>query len=111
GVAGFTIASAICSIAPNLGVLVFGRSIQGASAAGIMSCSNALIKLTYPKRLFGVGVSINAAVIAAASASGPSIAAAIMSVATWHWLFIINLPAGVFVVIMGSKFLPRSRMN
>jgi len=108
GVAGFTIASAICAAAPNLGVLILGRAIQGASAAGIMSCSNALIKLTYPKRLFGVGVSINAAVIAAASASGPSIAAAIMSVATWHWLFIINLPVGIFVVVTGSKFLPRN---
>jgi DHA2 family multidrug resistance protein-like MFS transporter len=111
GVAIFTIASGVCASAPGLAMLIFGRALQGAGAAGIMSCSNALIKLTYPKRLFGRGVSINAAVIAAASASGPSIAAAILSVASWHWLFLINLPTGVFVVLLGIKALPHNAVK
>jgi DHA2 family multidrug resistance protein-like MFS transporter len=106
GVTIFTVASGVCASAPDLAMLIFGRALQGAGAAGIMSCSNALIKLTYPKRLYGRGVSINAAVIAAASASGPSIAAAVLSVASWHWLFLINLPTGVFVVLLGIKALP-----
>jgi DHA2 family multidrug resistance protein-like MFS transporter len=106
GVAIFTLASVACSLAKSLPMLVCARGLQGAGAAGLMAVNGALLRLTYPKRLFGRGVAINSAVIAAASAAGPSVAAAVLSVASWPWLFAINIPLGSLVFALGWRALP-----
>lgn len=106
GIAVFTVASALCVMSHSLAMLVAARALQGAGASGIMACNGALLRLTYPKRFFGRGVAINSATIAAASAAGPSVAAAVLSIASWPWLFAINLPLGVIAIGFGSRALP-----
>jgi DHA2 family multidrug resistance protein-like MFS transporter len=108
GIIVFTAASAMCVTARSLPMLVGARALQGAGAAGIMAVNGALLRLTYPRHLFGRGVAINSATIAAASAAGPSVAAAVLSVASWPWLFAINLPLGVVVITLGMHVLPRN---
>ena len=106
GVVVFTLGSLFCALSHTFHVLVASRVIQGAGAAMIMSVNTSLIKIIYPKRHLGKGVGLNATVVAIASVTGPSLAAAILSVATWEWLFAINIPIGIVTWFMGRKFLP-----
>ena len=50
---------------------------------------------------------INAMVVAISAAAGPSVASGILSVASWHWLFAINVPLGLVALTLGLKYLPR----
>ena len=106
GVAVFTFGSLFCALSHTFHVLVASRVIQGIGAAMIMSVNTSLIKIIYPKRHLGKGVGLNATVVAIASVTGPSLAAAILSVTTWEWLFAINVPIGIVTWFMGRKFLP-----
>ena len=106
GVIVFTIGSLFCALSHNLSLLVISRVFQGFGAAMIMSVNTSLIKLIYPKRRLGEGVGLNATVVAIASVAGPTLAAGILSVASWPWLFAINVPVGVVTFFMGRRYLP-----
>ncbi len=106
GVVVFTIGSLFCALSHTFHVLVASRIVQGLGAAMIMSVNTSLIKIIYPKRHLGKGVGLNATVVAIASVTGPSLAAAILSVTTWEWLFAINVPVGIATWFMGRRFLP-----
>lgn len=106
GVAVFTAASAACLLSSSLRMLIVARAVQGLGAAGIMGVNAALVRLTYPTRMLGRGIALNSVVVATASVAGPSLAAAILSLASWHWLFALNLPLGVLLLWVGRKNLP-----
>ena len=106
GLALFTVASLACALAPGYPMLVAGRIVQGLGAAGIMSVNIALIRFLYPQSRLGQGVGNMAVVVAVSSASSPTIAAAILSVASWRWLFLVNVPIGVVALVMAIRTLP-----
>lgn len=108
GVAVFTIASALCALSRSFMMLLAARALQGVGAASVMSVNIALTRLIYPREILGRGLALNAMVIAIATAAGPTIAGAILAVASWHWLFIINLPFGIAAFIIGRKLLPHN---
>jgi DHA2 family multidrug resistance protein-like MFS transporter len=107
GVALFTAASALCALAPSLPWLVAARCLQGLGSAAVMPLGLALLRFTYPRRLLGQAIAWNALTIAAASAAGPAVGAAILSVASWPWLFAVNLPVGALVLVACAR-LPRT---
>ena len=106
GVAVFTVGSLFCSLTATLPLLVVARVFQGIGAATIMSVNTSLVRIIYPKRHLGKGVGLNATVVAIASVAGPTLAAAILSVASWPWLFAINVPVGIITFYLGRKYLP-----
>lgn len=106
GVAVFTVGSLLCSLTATLPLLVVARVFQGIGAAMIMSVNTSLVRIIYPKRHLGKGVGLNATVVAIASVAGPTLAAAILSVASWPWLFAINVPVGIITFYLGRKYLP-----
>lgn len=108
GVVIFTVSSALCAASQSFGMIVAARTLQGIGAACIMSVNIALTRLIYPPQVLGRGLGLNAMVIATATAAGPTLAGAILSVASWHWLFIINIPLGVIVLIVGHRLLPHN---
>jgi MFS transporter, DHA2 family, multidrug resistance protein len=108
GLAVFTLASLGCAFAPTLLTLSIARVIQGIGAAGIMSVSPALVRFTYPRQQLGRAVGINAFVVATSAALGPTIAAAVMAVAHWRWLFGINVPLGVVTFAIALQALPEN---
>jgi DHA2 family multidrug resistance protein-like MFS transporter len=71
-----------------------------------MSVNIALIRFIYPHSRLGQGVGNMAVVVAVASAASPSVAAAILSVASWHWLFLVNVPIGALALITAARTLP-----
>jgi DHA2 family multidrug resistance protein-like MFS transporter len=106
GLAIFTAASLACGLAESLPVLVAARVAQGIGAAGIMSVNTALVRFVFPRSQLGRGVATIALVVAVSSASGPSVAAAILAVASWHWLFTFNLPVGLLALWLALRSLP-----
>jgi len=106
GLAVFTLASLACAFAPSLLTLSVARVIQGFGAAGIMSVNGALVRFTYPHRYLGRAMGINAFVVATSAALGPTIAAAVLAVAHWRWLFGINVPLGVIAILIALYALP-----
>ncbi len=106
GLGLYTAASLLCALAPSLPVLVIGRVLQGFGGAGIMSVNGALVRFIFPRDALGRGIGFNALVVAGSSAAGPSVAAAVMSVLSWPWLFALQVPAGIAALWMSHRFLP-----
>ena len=108
GLSLFTLASIACALSPTLGTLIAARAVQGLGAAGLMAVNGAMVRLTYPRNQLGRGVALNSMTVATASVAGPSIAAAVLSVASWPWLFAVNVPLGLVVISLGWRALPRN---
>ncbi|MGH8137037.1 MAG: MFS transporter [Steroidobacteraceae bacterium] len=108
GLAVFTLASLACAFAPSLLTLSLARIVQGLGAAGIMSVSAALVRFTYPRRLLGRAIGINAFAVAVCAAIGPTVAAAVLAVSQWRWLFGINVPIGLCTILIAIKALPQT---
>ena len=108
GVVIFTSASVLCAASQNFAMIIASRAIQGIGAACVMSVNIALARLIYPREVLGRGLALNAMVIAIATAAGPTIAGSILSIASWHWLFLINVPFGIVAFILGKRLLPRN---
>jgi MFS transporter, DHA2 family, multidrug resistance protein len=106
GVAVFTLASALCCLAPSLPWLVAARFLQGVGGSAVMGLNIALLRFSFPSAMIGRAFGWNAMVIALSSAAGPTVGAAILAHAGWTWLFAINLPVGA-VVLLTSRGLPR----
>lgn len=106
GIVIFTCASLTCALSSSFWMLVSARIVQGFGAACIMSVNTALVRLIYPPEFLGRGMGINAMIVAVSVAAGPSIAGGILSFASWHWLFAINIPLGVCAFITGYILLP-----
>lgn len=115
GLLVFTFTSLACALSHSLEMLTLARVAQGLGGAALMSVNTALIRLIFPKRFLGRGVGINSFVVAVSSAAGPTIAAAILSIASWQWLFLINIPLGIVSLTLAIRYLPansgRSRIT
>jgi MFS family permease len=108
GFAVFTIASLCCALSHSLISLGIARFIQGLGAAGIVSVNTALIRTIFPSKILGRGLGINAMVVAVSAAIGPTFAAGILSLASWPWLFAVNVPVGILGLGISLRTLPRS---
>ena len=106
GLALFTLSSVGCALSRTLTQLILTRVIQGFGAAAITSVNTTLIRNIYPKNQLGRGMGINATIVAVSSVAGPSIAAAILSIGSWPWLFAVNIPVGLVALLLSSRFLP-----
>jgi MFS transporter, DHA2 family, multidrug resistance protein len=106
GLGLFTVASLACGLADTLPLLIGARVLQGFGAAGIMSVNSALVRFIVPRAELGRGIASITLVVAICSAAGPSLAAGILSVASWHWLFTFNVPFGVLAVVLALRSLP-----
>jgi DHA2 family multidrug resistance protein-like MFS transporter len=108
GLVVFTAGSLACALSHSLPVLIAARAAQGLGGAGIMSVNGALVRFTYPTALLGRGLGLNALVVSGAAVMGPTIAAAVLSVASWEWLFAINVPIGMLNLGLAARALPYS---
>ena len=103
----FCSTSLFCALSSSFAMLTVARILQGIGASAIMSVTTALLRIIYPPQYIGRGMSINAMVVAVSIAAGPSLAGAILSVASWNWLFAINVPLGICAIITGYFLLPQ----
>ncbi len=102
----FILTSLGCGLAWSLPSLVVARALQGIGSAGIMSVNVAMMRFIFPIKMMGRGMGINALVVGVAFTIGPTVASAILSVTTWHWLFLINVPLGLTALALALRSLP-----
>lgn len=105
GLALFTLASFGCSLPHSLDTLILARTFQGIGAACIWSTSAAAMRYTYPRDLLGRGIGLGGMVVFTSAAAGPSVASGILAIASWHWLFAINIPFGLLSLALSERFL------
>lgn len=101
------VASLACAWAPSLHWLIAARVLQALSGSAIMAMNPALLRLSVPTSQLGWAIGFNATVVAVFTALGPSIAAMVLTLGNWHWLFLINLPWGLLALLTGARSLPR----
>ncbi len=111
GLVVFTLASLACALVHTLPLMIVARVVQGLGGAGLMSVNTALVRFIFPRAQLGRGMGFNALVVASSSAMGPTIAAGVLSVASWPYLFAINVPIGLAALaLLGNLPLtPRAR--
>ncbi len=110
GLAVFAFASLLCSLAPSVNALIAARVLQavGASMMNPVAMSIITNAFTDPReRAQAVGVW--GAVFGLSMALGPIIGGALLAVADWRAIFLINLPMGIVAIVMALRFIPESR--
>ena len=108
GIILFVLGSLACALSQTLGQIIAARMFQGIGAAAIMSMNAAMVRATYPLSMLGRGIGYNALVLSLSAAAGPTLGALLLSVASWPWLFAVNVPIGLAAFGIGLRALPRT---
>src|SRR5215469_241531 len=104
-IAVFVLASLLCSIAPNPAGLLVSRMVQGAAAGIIQPLAQAILLDIYPKRYHGRMLAIWGAFVMAGPILGPVLGGIITDLASWRWIFVLNVPLGM-IAILGLGQVP-----
>lgn len=107
-VALFGIGSAIVMLSPSFAVLLLGRAVQGIGAGGIFPVASAVIGDTFPPEKRGGALGLIGAVFGLAFIVGP-ILGGILLMFGWHWIFAINLPIALILIVAAWRVLPTTR--
>jgi DHA2 family multidrug resistance protein-like MFS transporter len=102
----FTIASLGCALSDSLVGLAVARFAQGIGGAGVIGVTNAMLRGIYPRSQLASGIGRNTLIVAVSLALGPTVASFILSIASWPWLFAVNVPIGVFTLLIAGRTLP-----
>jgi DHA2 family multidrug resistance protein len=96
----FTVSSLLCGIAPNLGLLLLFRVLQGAGGGGLQPMVQAILADTFPPEKRGLAFSLYGITAVCAPAIGPTLGGWITDTYTWRWIFLINLPVGLLALAL-----------
>src|SRR6201998_1706209 len=96
----FTISSFLCGIAPNLGLLLLFRVMQGAFGGGLQPMAQAILGDTFPPEKRGLAFALYGVTAICAPAIGPTLGGWLTDNYSWRWIFYINVPVGVLAVIL-----------
>jgi EmrB/QacA subfamily drug resistance transporter len=108
GLAVFTIGSAACAAAWSVEWLIVFRVLQGAGAGILAPLGFAMTVLVFPPQQRGFGLALIAVVALVSSAAGPVIGGALIEVASWHWIFLINIPFGILGIVLALRGWPET---
>jgi DHA2 family multidrug resistance protein len=104
-VAGFTIASACCGMAPNLPMLIVFRIIQGTTGGVMQPLSQAVMLETFPPRDRGKAMGLWSVGIIVAPILGPVLGGWLTDELSWRWVFYVNVPVGILAIVMIRAFI------
>ncbi len=109
GVALFTVASAACGVAPSPGYLIAFRAVQGIGAAVLMPQTLAILTMVFPPERRGAAFGVWGAVAGVATVAGPTLGGLLVSAFDWRYIFYINVPVGILVLILTVLLIPDLR--
>jgi DHA2 family multidrug resistance protein len=104
-VALFTISSFLCGLAPNLGVLILCRVLQGVGGGGLQPSEQAILADTFPPAKRGMAFAIYGVAVVTAPAIGPTLGGWITDNFSWRWIFFINIPVGILSLLLTSRLI------
>ena len=111
GITLFTLASALCSIAPTLWLLIAARVIQGLGAAVMMVLTMAMVGEAVPKEKTGSAMGLLGTMSAVGTALGPTLGGVLIGLLGWPALFFINLPLGILTLVLAHRYLPKDHKS
>jgi EmrB/QacA subfamily drug resistance transporter len=109
GVVWFALASALCGVAPNIGVLIAARGLQGIGGALLAPGSLAIIQASFTPRDRPRAIGAWSGLGGVAGAVGPFAGGWLIASAGWRWAFLLNLPLAAVVVAVAARHVPESR--
>jgi EmrB/QacA subfamily drug resistance transporter len=109
GLALFTLASALCGVAPTLGLLILARGAQGLGAAVMMALTMAFVGGTVPKAQAGRAMGLLGTMSATGTALGPSLGGVLIDGLGWRAIFFVNVPVGLLTIWLARRYLPLDR--
>ena len=98
----FTIASIFCGMAPNLSFLIIARILQGVGGGALVPVSQAVLLESFPLEKRGVAMATFGMGVIVAPILGPTLGGWITDNYSWRWIFYINLPVGIFAILMAQ---------
>ena len=108
GLAGFTLGSVLCGLAPGVGTLIAARVVQAAGAGAMVPASLSLLLAAVPPAARPKAIGTWSALGALGAALGPVIGGALVQV-NWRWVFWINVPVGLVAVWLAARVVPESK--
>jgi len=109
GVLWFALASMLCGLAPNVGMLIASRALQGVGGALLTPGSLAILQASFRQADRGRAIGAWSGLGGIAGAAGPFIGGWLIGVGSWRWIFLINVPVALAVVVIASRHVPESR--
>ncbi|HSZ37652.1 MAG TPA: MFS transporter [Acidimicrobiales bacterium] len=108
GIAWFAVASAACGLAPTAGFLIAARVVQGIGGALLTPGSLAIIQASFRADDRSRAIGAWSGLGGVATAAGPLIGGYLLAAGSWRWIFYINLPIAIFVLIITARHVPES---
>ncbi|HEY5360727.1 MAG TPA: DHA2 family efflux MFS transporter permease subunit, partial [Streptosporangiaceae bacterium] len=109
GVVSFTLASAACGLAPSAGWLIGFRALQGIGAALLIPQTLAMLTMVFPPERRGAAFGVWGAVAGVATIAGPTLGGLLVTAFDWRYIFFINVPVGIIVLILTVVLIPDLR--
>ncbi|HJQ76293.1 MAG TPA: MFS transporter [Acidimicrobiia bacterium] len=104
----FALSSLAAGLASSMPMLVAARVVQGAAGGAIISVGVAAVTLVYPDHLTGRAFAANSNVWGILGFAGPAIAAAMLEIGSWRWIFLIMAPTCLAALVAGWRTLPEA---
>src|ERR1700751_523914 len=111
GIAVFTAGSAACGLGPSPGWLIGFRAVQGLGAAMLIPQPLTIIINTFPPDRRGAAFGVWGAVVGVATIAGPTLGGLLVTAFDWRWIFFVNLPIGVIVLLITPVIIPDLRLG
>ena len=108
GLSIFTFGSLLCAVAPTIHALIGFRVIQALGAGTLAPLALAITAMIFPPEQRGLGLSLLAVVANSAAAVGPLLGGVLVEYASWHWIFLINVPIGIVGVLWAMRVMPET---
>ena len=97
----FILGSLFCGISSTLEMLLISRIIQATGASMTMATNYGIITENFPPEMRGRSLGVLGSFVSLGSIAGPGIGGVIIQKYTWHYIFLINIPIGIFAFVLG----------
>ncbi len=107
----FTAGSVLCALTPSIYWLIVFRVVQAVGGAMLLALSMAIVTEAFPAQERGRALGLNGTFVSVGIVAGPTLGGLLLSVTTWHWIFLVNLPIGIVGTILAIRYVPASKSS